>query len=124
MTPYYLTRFDCASCGTFEAGTPDRPDLAARCPWCDGELKMTAQCRGMTSRTLPFTSDPHRDPPVRGTAVDEINEHVSDNRHRKHGHGKSTGRKRRADGDVKRQQYDHERYLRSKRNGRADDLDC
>jgi|GEM_PF-6349057 len=123
LVPYYLTRYDCASCGTFETGTQDRPDLASMCPWCDGELKTTAQCRGMTSRRLPFTSDPHLEPPVRGTSIDQINEQSSDNRRRRHGNGKSTGRKRAAAGNRDRQEYDHERYLRSKKDGRPHDFD-
>jgi hypothetical protein len=92
LNPYYLTRFDCPSCGTFETGTPDRPDLAAKCPWCDEDLVTTAQCRGMTSRPLPFTSDPRAEAPIGDTSVDTINEHTREKRKRNNANGKSTGR--------------------------------
>jgi hypothetical protein len=98
LVAYYMTRFKCAFCGTFETWTQDRPDPAAKCPWCDEDLETAAQCRGMTSRPLPYTSDPRLDEQVRGTGIDQLNNQVSDNRRRRHGHGKSTGRKRGGEG--------------------------
>jgi hypothetical protein len=115
LTPYYLTRFVCASCGIFETATRDRPDPAARCPWCDEELTTDSQCRGATSRPLPFTSDPRLEDEPTDTSVDVINEQVSDRkRRRNHGNGKSTGRK--PGKNVDRQEYQHQRYLRNKAN--------
>lgn len=125
LTPYYLTRFDCPSCGTFETGTPDRPDLAAKCPWCDGDLITTAQCRGMTSRPLPFTSDARIERPISDTPVETIGDNVREKRQRNHGHRKATGRPRGdgtgatyRKGDKDTREQDHDRYQKRKQDGR------
>jgi hypothetical protein len=92
LTSYHLTRLVCVFCGTFETGTADRPDPADKCPWCDEDLDTVAQCRGVTSRPLPFTSDPRLLEPVTDTSIDVVNDQISDKRRRNHGHGKGTGR--------------------------------
>ena len=123
LTAYFLTRWACPQCGTFEAGTCDRPDPAFCCPWCDGGLEATAQCRGATIRPLPFLSDPRWEAGGADTPVSRINRQVSDRRRRNHGHGKSTGRKRGGNGraiyrgpsdQVDREEADRERYRRNK----------
>lgn len=122
LTPYYLTRLECSSCGTFTTGTADRPDPAAGCPWCDQPLLTLAQCRGATSRALPFTSDPHTQP-APDTPIDVINQQVSDKQRRRNtGHGKSTGRPRGGNGrSIYRDENehhdpdaDHKRHARNK----------
>ncbi|HEV2709167.1 MAG TPA: hypothetical protein VGU67_03040 [Edaphobacter sp.] len=118
LTPYYTTRFSCSTCGIFEMGTPDRPDVNAKCPWCDEELTTVAQCRGVTSRPLPFTTDPRIDDEIPDTALDVINGQVSEKRRRNHANGKSTGRKRggygrstyRSANDEHDKEADRERY--------------
>lgn len=128
LIPYYTTRLLCATCGTFEMGTRDRLDGDETCPWCDGELQLVATCRGMTSRPLPFTSDP-RTGQQTDTALDVIGDQISDKRQRNHGHGKSTGRKRGGEGratyrsanDEHDKERDRARYQERKAQ-RADDL--
>lgn len=110
LTPYYLTRLVCVFCGTFETGTRDRPDPAAKCVWCDEDLETIAQCRGETSRALPFTSDPRLEAEITDTSLDVINDRVSDKRLRNHANGKSTGRKRTA--SVEAQATNRARYRR------------
>ena len=128
LNSYYLTRWVCPQCGTFEIGTCCRPDPVARCPWCDGGLDAIAQCRGMTSRPLPFTSDP-RFEGVTDTPVDVINGYLRDRRQRNHGNGKSTGRKRGGKGrmvyrgpsdQVDTGESDRERYASRKQSAAAD----
>jgi hypothetical protein len=132
LTPYYVTRLVCSSCGTFETGTKDRPDPAATCPWCDEDLRIVAWCRGETSRPLPYLTEPWLDEHVTDTPVDVINSQVSEKRRRNHGHGKSTGRKRGGDGravyrgpsdQLDTGDADRERYRKSKQDaGRPSDF--
>ena len=123
LDTYYLTRWACVFCGTFETGTRDRPDPAAKCVWCDEDLETIAQCRGETSRALPFTTDPRDESQtVRGTSIDQINTQTSDNRRRNHANGKSAGRRRSTSGDPVKQEYERLRYLRSKNHAGANDL--
>lgn len=122
LNSYYLTRLVCVFCGTFETGTKDRPDPAARCVWCDEYLTTVAQCRGETSRALPFTSDPRLEPEITDTSLDVINGQVSEKRRRNHANGKSTGRKRTASAEA--QAINRERYRRRLNAGSAElDLD-
>lgn len=120
LIPYYTTRLECVFCGTFEIGTKDRPDPAARCPWCDEDVETIAQCRGETSRPLPFTTDPRAEEEVRGTSISTVNKY----RHNTKGNSKATGRKRSADEESQR--INRERYLaklEKKRKQRSDAQD-
>lgn len=131
LTPYYMTRLKCFNCGTYEIGTADRPDPAEPCVWCDETIETIAQCRGATSRPLPYTTDPHDESGARSTPIDVINGQLSDNRRRRHNNGKSTGRKRgsgkgrstyRGENSEHNKDYDRERYRGSK-GTEADPLD-
>jgi len=48
----------------------------------------------MTSRPLPWTGDPRIEEPIPQTALDVINDTISDPKRRKHANGKSTGRRK------------------------------
>lgn len=53
---YTLTRFSCVKCGQFEHGW--QTECIKRCPTCRGYIFKEAECRGMTSTILPYTTKP------------------------------------------------------------------
>lgn len=53
---YTLTRVSCVKCGQFEHGSHGA--CIAVCPHCGSVLLLEMECKGLTSRPLPFTSTP------------------------------------------------------------------